>query len=242
MYRRFHDRFGSAGVVIAVIALIAALGGTALAAGALSSKQKREVEKIAKKFAGKPGATGPQGPAGPAGTNGTNGKEGPQGKEGIQGVQGKEGEPWTVGGTLPEGKTLKGEWFAGGHATEGNQVFRSAVSYALPLAAAPTTHFIRKSGVDPTGCTGSVTNPGAAPGNLCVFAAEENNSLKELVIPSVIERYYPGICAWQNGSTACGEYPQGGEGEGSRFGFGISAVSEAEGEVDAFGSWAVTAE
>jgi hypothetical protein len=86
MYRRFHDRFGTAGVVIAVIALVAALGGTAIAAkGALTGKQKREVEKIAKKFAGKPGSPGP------AGSNGTNGKDGPPGPNGTGGINGSNG-------------------------------------------------------------------------------------------------------------------------------------------------------
>ena len=87
MYRRFHDRFGTAGVLLGVIALILALGGTALAAsGALTGKQKKEVEKIAKKFAGKSGA---QGAPGAAGTNGTNGKDGSNGTPGSPGAPGK---------------------------------------------------------------------------------------------------------------------------------------------------------
>jgi hypothetical protein len=86
MYRRLHDRLGTAGIVIAVIALVAALGGTALAASAaLSGKQKKEVEKIAKKYAGKPGAAGP---AGTNGTNGTNGKDGAPGAPGKDGTNG----------------------------------------------------------------------------------------------------------------------------------------------------------
>jgi hypothetical protein len=83
MYRRIHDRLGTAGVVIAVIALIAALSGTAFAAkGALTGKQKKEVEKIAKKYAGKPGAPGAPG------ANGTNGKDGANGTNGKDGTDG----------------------------------------------------------------------------------------------------------------------------------------------------------
>lgn len=83
MYRRFHNRFGTAGVIIAVVALVAALSGTALAAsGALTGKQKKEVEKIAKKYAGTPGAPGA---AGANGTNGTNGKDGTNGSNGAAG-------------------------------------------------------------------------------------------------------------------------------------------------------------
>jgi hypothetical protein len=83
MYRRFHNRFGTAGVIIAVVALVAALSGTALAAsGALTGKQKKEVEKIAKKYAGKPGAPGA---AGANGSNGANGKDGTNGSNGAAG-------------------------------------------------------------------------------------------------------------------------------------------------------------
>jgi hypothetical protein len=90
MYRRLHERFGTAGIVVAVIALVAALGGTALAAsGTLTGKQKKEVEKIAKKYAGKPGAPGA---AGANGTNGANGKDGAPGSPGSAGSPGKDGK------------------------------------------------------------------------------------------------------------------------------------------------------
>lgn len=103
MYRRFHDRFGTAGVVIGVIALIAALGGTALAAGGLTKAQEKQVTKIAKKYAGKPGA------AGVAGTNGTNGTNGKDAAPGAAGSPGSDGEGVTVAAAsaaeCPEGGT-----------------------------------------------------------------------------------------------------------------------------------------
>jgi hypothetical protein len=86
LYRRFHDRFGTAGVVLGVIALIAALGGTALAAGGLTGQQEKQVKKIAKKYAGK---RGPAGPQGPAGANGAQGEKGAKGDPGIAGPAGK---------------------------------------------------------------------------------------------------------------------------------------------------------
>ena len=105
MYRRFQDRFGTAGVIIAVIALVAALSGTALAAkGALTGKQKKEVEKIAKKYAGKAGAPGS---AGANGTNGTNGKDGAEGKEGPQGKAGEDGTDGTNGTNGAAGKGVE---------------------------------------------------------------------------------------------------------------------------------------
>jgi hypothetical protein len=103
MYHRFQDRFGTAGVVIAVIALVAALGGSALAAsGALTGKQKKEVEKIAKKYAGKPGAPGTNGTSGANGKDGTEGKEGPKGKDGTDGTPGAPGKSVTVTELEPE--------------------------------------------------------------------------------------------------------------------------------------------
>jgi hypothetical protein len=112
MLQRFRQRFGTAGLVVAILALVAALGGTALAAsGALTGKQKKEVKKIAKKFAGKPGApgaagpAGPQGPAGPAGAAGKDGAAGPEGPEGPEGAKGATGPTGvgSKGATGPEG-------------------------------------------------------------------------------------------------------------------------------------------
>lgn len=96
MLSSFRDRFGTAGVVIAVIALVAALGGTALAAsGALTGKQKKEVEKIAKKFQG----TGPAGAQGPAGPAGAKGDKGDSGNAGSAGASGKNAEAISFPGT-----------------------------------------------------------------------------------------------------------------------------------------------
>jgi hypothetical protein len=88
MFRRLHDRFGTAGALIAVIALIAALGGTAFAAkGALTGKQKKEVKAIAKSFQG----TGPAGPQGLPGAPGAGGKDGLNGADGTDGTDGADG-------------------------------------------------------------------------------------------------------------------------------------------------------
>ena len=86
MYHRFHQRFGTAGVILGVIALIFALAGTALAAkGALTGKQKKEVEKIAKRYAGKDGANGTNGAAGEKGAPGAPGAPGKDGTDGANG-------------------------------------------------------------------------------------------------------------------------------------------------------------
>lgn len=110
LYYRFHDRFGTAGVVIALVALVAALGGTAIAAkGGLTGKQKREVTKIAKKFAGKPGAPGAQGLPGPAGA---------LGKDGVNGTNGVDGEDGTDGKSVTTGTATASECPNGGATVE----------------------------------------------------------------------------------------------------------------------------
>lgn len=86
MFKRFQDRVGTAGLIVAIVALVAAMGGGAYAAkSALTGNQKKEVERIAKKFAGKPGAEGKQGSAGAAGQAGAKGDTGSAGAAGAEG-------------------------------------------------------------------------------------------------------------------------------------------------------------
>jgi len=247
MLHRFHDRFGTAGMVIAVIALVAALGGTALAAGALSSKQKKEVTKIAKKYAGKPGAAGPAGSAGPVGPAGPKGDQGIQGIQGIQGGVGPAGPEGTTGftETLPSEKTETGDWSLSENSS-GFKTVTSSVSFVIPLEAAPVVSYIppctevAESCVTfptpPAGCTGNVTEPGAEPGHLCVFARQVVNFYAnpgELVTPTV--------CAFAsktiNSCLLSSEAPTA-----DPTGFGLLGLSEAGGLSTAEGTWAVTAE
>ncbi|HET9185840.1 MAG TPA: hypothetical protein VFN82_06805 [Solirubrobacterales bacterium] len=89
LYHRFHDRFGTAGVILGVIAMILALGGSAIAAKrGLSGPEKHLIKKEAKKWGrkfAKAGPAGPQGAPGAPGTNGTNGKDGTNGNPGNPG-------------------------------------------------------------------------------------------------------------------------------------------------------------
>lgn len=92
MLNRFHEKLGTAGLVVAIVALVAAMAGGAYAAsGGLTGKQKKEVKTIAKSFQGKgpKGDAGQQGPAGANGRDGTNGKDGANGSPGAPGAKGK---------------------------------------------------------------------------------------------------------------------------------------------------------
>jgi hypothetical protein len=198
MYRRFHDRFGTAGVVIAAIALITALGGTAFAAGGLTSQQEKQVKKIAKKYAGKSGAPGATGPAGPAGNNGKDGTNGTDGKsvtvteieagepecgelggallqeegspEGVEVCNGAEGP---LVDTLPSGKSLIGAWgFTGAEAVV-------TISYQFSLSSALPEGdivFVKPSEDESTNCPGTEANPLAAKGKLCLYSEVEETA------------------------------------------------------------------
>jgi hypothetical protein len=246
--------------VAVTLALVFAMSGGAYAASRYvitSTKQiSPKVLKALKGAGGKSGAQGPagaagaQGPQGPAGAKGEAGPQGPEGKEGKQGPEGKQGakgEPGTTGfvAALPSGKTVRGEWNVGGYAPSADSRFRTSVSYAFPLAAAPITHYIGRTEEEeekgefpapPHGCTGNVESPGAENGNLCVFAASEANSLRE----GPQDEHFPTICAWESGVCAVGSAAA--EGEGSLIGFGVQAVSSGAGLMEVSGTWAVTAE
>ena len=179
MFKKIHEKLGTAGLIVAVVALIAALTGTALAAAGLNSKQKKEVTKIAKKYAGKPGATGPtgpQGPAGPAGAKGDAGAAGAPGAKGEKGATGPEGPAGPTETVLPPEKTLTGVWAFTG---EGNgRAEYVPISFPLrvePQPDAPDTNFIKPGGEPTAECPGSVKEPEAAVGQFCMYAQFMNN-------------------------------------------------------------------
>jgi hypothetical protein len=106
----------------------------------------------------------------------------------CNGAEGEPGDPWTVGGTLPPGASETGTW-AVGEVTAGskplgsNGVLRVPISFPVPLAAglpAENVHFINLAGkevvevgvtenVSHPACPGTVEEPSAAPGHLCVY-------------------------------------------------------------------------
>ncbi len=141
--------------------------------------------------AGKDGANGKDGAAGSNGVSVTSAeskaKIGPC-KEGgseflaaeskktyaCNGTPGKDGSPWAAGGTLPEGSTEKGVWTA----MPVESPFKtftatSAISFVVPLASAPTLEYIKvgEAGKEhAVECPGTVEDPKAKEGFLCVYA------------------------------------------------------------------------
>ncbi len=133
---------------------------------------------------------------------------------------------------MPKGKTEKGDWsitavLPGHGLTEGSA--STAVSFVIPLPAAPTQHYIKVGENPPPGCVGNVKEPGAEEGNLCVFAAGEDNN------------QHPAICRSAESTLSClfaGASEQGTDPSG----FLMTVGDEAAGLMFVNGTWAVTAE
>jgi hypothetical protein len=246
MFSRIHNKLGTAGLVIAIVALVAALAGTAFAAlPGLNAKQKKEVKKIAKKMVkagpqGPQGATGAQGTAGATGSNGTNGANGERGERGEAGEAGacSDTDPECV---LPPGATLTGTWsfFDRGEQEIETEVGGTTNSYAVgiqrtlvdisfPLRVLPAPDkftasenwVVENEKPSTDQCPGSYQEPEAAPGEVCLYAAE----------------------VFQAGVNATHE-PEGFEAfetdrsSGLIFEFALEAGLKGRG----FGTWAVTA-
>lgn len=153
-----------------------------------------------------------------------------QGPAGAQGAQGPKGDSGAKGDTgpagplldaLPSGKTLRGVYDVFGTATAASQPFTDVHSFAFPLAADLTSvKFIASGAAVPAECAGgTIEQPKANPGVLCVFEGNKVNSTFRYITNPI-------------SSTA---------GEASRYGFAIWNNSVAAGTVVSRGSWAVTA-
>jgi hypothetical protein len=96
------------------------------------------------------------------------------------------------------------------------------ITYQLPVSANPVPNYIVFGAAVPAGCSGTPANPGASPGNLCIFedVAAINASSQTTFDPS-------------SGST--------GTGNAGKIGAGVQATSSAAGDFRVRGTWALTA-
>jgi hypothetical protein len=164
---------------------------------------------------------GPAGPAGAAGVPGTKGDTGPAGPAGPKGDGGATGPAGPFPDTLPSGKTLVGAWNVGTQAANTGAYASNGVTFAFPLAAAPEPHVV---GATPTAeCPGSVDDPSATPGHLCVYTGAANR----VDVPAGVAPGNP-ITGEETDSV-------------TRFGFYVGIVANAAGLAYAGGTWAVTA-
>jgi hypothetical protein len=240
--------------VAVTVALVFAMSGGAYAAGRFAITSTKQISpKVLKQLQGKvgqngapgaAGAQGPVGPGGPQGPGGAQGPEGPTGKEGPagkNGTNGKEGSPWTADGDLPSGQSLTGVWALSTFIKNGT-LHKTAVSFALPLSQAPTAHYINGNKEEltvsgtatPTACLGSVAEPTATPGNLCVYQSDEEGVSTNEADNNAILHSKWGISIQDVSDDISSS--------ASPFGFMVIALGIEEGPLDAEGSWAVAAE
>jgi hypothetical protein len=236
MLHRIHNKFGTAGLVVAIVALVASLvGGAYAASNGLTAKQKRQVRAIAKSFQG----TGPAGPQGPTGQQGAVGPVGPRGPEGPEGSEGPEGPSGPFVSQVPSEESLRGVWSAAGTSSEDTALV--PITFAFPVSPAPTLIFIKEDGatgfrVKPTGftfpddllsgaaaieafCPGTPAAPTAEPGFVCVYTVDESSMEFELG---------KAFAGWANPTE---------------YGVSIPVVVSASASNGAIkGTWAVTAE
>ena len=238
MFSRLGGRFRFVNVVVVFVLVFAMSGGAFAASKFLITSTKQIKPSVLKQLQGKRGAVGPVGAPGPqgpvglrgeAGAPGVAGKEGPAGT-GKEGPAGKEGSPWTAGGTLPSGKTEQGQWAISGSAAE-HEIRYVAVSYPIPLSVEPVAHLIgpgegagelkEASAIKSGECGGTVAEPSAGPGNLCIFAKVFTNLTG-----------FP-FNAVQNAET-------GSPGAG-KAGAYLNLITLEAGAASGFGTWVVTA-
>jgi hypothetical protein len=124
---------------------------------------------------------------GPKTGSGTSGWGAPTSLVGSQGAQGAQGNPWTAGGTLPTGSSESGAWSFIGPANAADYdpifgAFASSISFGIPLAAPLDGSHVAMvncpgacvsvphcSAPPPNGPGGTVGNPKADSGYLCVY-------------------------------------------------------------------------
>jgi len=223
---------------IALIALFVAMGGTSYAA-ATGSIDGREIKNnsvstndlrnngIRSRDVRNGGLLKEDFKAGelPAGATGA---QGPRGLTGARGATGATGAAFPTG-NLPSGRTMKGVYSA--HGT-GGAIAADHISFPVQLAAAPSVGMKRVVPAEPgqpstTRCPGSVSNPLAAPGELCIYEAQRFGVTGT-----------PELCKPDNNPGTCSNT---GSGQATRWGMFLRFRGTAAVDFGSNGTWAVTA-
>lgn len=198
----------SLGTVLGGTALFVALGGTSYAAATLPAKSvgatqlKTSAVTSAKLKAGavtsakvKDGSLllkdfkAGQLPGGGSGAAGATGPKGDTGAKGDKGATGDTGPAGPLLDVLPSGRSLTGYFAVSGHKTGASDfVPESSLSFATPVAAAPTTEVVTTTPT--TNCPGTAAAPTAAPGYLCFYTDIKNGGTGLSITPSKQGAYY----------------------------------------------------
>ncbi len=152
----------SASMIVALIALVMAMGGTSyamtLGKNSVGSKQLKKNAVTTKKIKNHAVTAAKINPTGLTVPHATTAGSAP------------------LPSTLPAGETERGSFGAIADVTSSGKGAASEVSWPIPLASDPIVHVILAGDPPPTGCSGSVSNPGAASGNLCIFLAFQGSA------------------------------------------------------------------
>jgi hypothetical protein len=103
------------------------------------------------------------------GRNGVNGSNGVNGGNGANGANGSNGATGFTS-TLPSGKTELGTWAADVLIEE--SVYYVPISFNIPLREPPEFTIVPKKSSSAPECPGTVGNPQAASGHLCIYVGE----------------------------------------------------------------------
>lgn len=176
-------------MLVGILALVLAMTGGALAAKKYVITSTKQISpSVLKKLTGAPGAQGPSGLQGAPGSPGSAGKDGTNGTNGATGFT----------EVLPPGKSLTGTWSSnfidtGGESTAVQFV---PISLGIPLAKELTVndvHYIALGAETGTGdCPGTIEEPEAEPGKLCVYTSTEEVAAESSVTPGGFEIPEPG--------------------------------------------------
>jgi hypothetical protein len=116
-------------------------------------------------------------------------------------------------------RTIQGNYAVGLVAANTNDDGWDSISFGFQLASPPEEHFIQSGTAPPAQCPGTVANPRAAPGHLCVY---EETSLNRSAVT---------LFTGTTGTTN----------QASRWGAGVWLQPAAAGNSFSYGTWAVTA-
>jgi len=125
---------------------------------------------------------------------------GKQTKESSLGKVPKSANATGLAGPLASGQTLRGYVNVTGHTDPGDITDEASISFPIPLATAPTVHFIPVGGPSTGACPGTAANPSATGGNLCIYeltiVGATGMALPDGLNPVTVTRFgVPGVLA-----------------------------------------------
>lgn len=127
-----------------------------------------------------------------------------------QHIKPKADKRYLPGGAITGGRTLRGTFSIDGTATAAGQQGSDSISFGWTLASAPVPHFIAAGTSPPADCPGTVANPKARKGHLCVYEADNTNVGARTVydmttyLGSKADKY--GFGVYMYGAVAAGFY------------------------------------